>query len=677
MGIFDQCFDVFQQPAEEPMLHWCMRNVKTADGRPFDHWTSPHLGAPGGPMEAFQDPLVREVYEMFGTRLAKTTFGLMAMIYVSAVQPSPCMFTSATRRLVEEIIGDRAWKMIAVSNIFDQLPPEARRPKQKIYLPRNRWDSGWAESPATLADKSIKVLHGNEIAKWRYLRGTNEAHPWPLAKERCKEHPDKKIIGEGSPTVQGKCPLEREYLSGWGCKLNVPCPRCIRFQELRLGKGDKGGIIFDKPPSGRLDERLAMRTARYACLYCGAELRNDVRAWMMTRGVWVPDGCTVDHDAAAKLFDGLPDLGTHHDHPSTPYRWDGWAAASWIRGEPTRDGEIASFQLSSLYSLALGWGDIAAEFAKGKTRPATMRNFVNSWLADTWVEKRQAEPWEDVCVRIMRDYPRQIVPLEFTLLGLGVDVQSDHFVYHVVAAGRPRRFATIDYGTAETLEEIFDTVLLADYEHQDGGPPLIVRRSLIDTGFDPADDEATTIHAWARKAMARLAKLRRRQTVRGCKGANQPLGMPYSLRTLGKDTTSPGAQYYLVDPDFTHSIVDRALYGAAPEAAGGWSLFKAEPWEHEDFVRQMMNDAPTEVLDKRTNEPRRQWQRINTDIPNDYRAAGRYAVAALLAEMRNGEAPARAKPDAQQQDQTQRRPEPPRTGLRTADGRPFCILDRR
>jgi phage terminase large subunit GpA-like protein len=689
---FASSLRVFERPPELPLLLWAMTNVRTIDDRPYDHFESPHLGAPGGPFEAYTDPLVREIYKMWATRLGKTLGLLICGIYTSAVEPAPIFCGSATRDLVEQVIGERGWKMVELSNLFEDVPPEGRRSKRAIRLDRNRWYTGWSESPRTLADKSAKVLLGNEIPKWRHLRGTNEAHPWELAKERTKEYPDRKILGEGSPTVRGRCLIEAAFKTGWGCRLYVPCPKCWRWQTLQFGSGDKGGIVAEGLHAGRVVPNDAQRTAKYACQYCGVELKNDVRPQMMRKGVWVPDGCQVDHDEAAKLFEGLGEFETHHDHPERPYRWGGWGNATWIRGTPLRDGPIASYQLSTIYSLSVGWGDVARKFAEARLRPSLLQNLINSWFAETWEIHNREEEWEVVLRRLLgfsadgktqvvKPHNRGRVPLGFSLLSCGVDVQSDHFVWSLVAAARPRRWAIVDHGEADSLDWIRDHVLLQPWEHSDGGRPLYVRRCLIDTGFDPADDEANTIHHWARKAQRLAVAKRIPQIVRGCKGASEPLRMPYQERTLGAGTSCPGAKYVLVDGDFTQPIVDRAIYEAEPGTAGSMLLFEAEPHEHEDLVVQLMNEFCDTVLNKKKKE-QRIWVRKDETIPNDKRDATRYGIVGNLQEIRGGgEVPVRVTetPEAieRREAEERRRREAPRPGLRMPDGRTFDILSRR
>lgn len=676
---FEQCWEIFEPAPDEPMLLWLLQHFKTPDERPYDHFASPHIGAPGGPWEAMQDPHVREVILMWASRLGKTYSGLAFLLWISAVWPAPCFFASATRDLVEQIIGERAWKIVELAGLW-KVPPEGRRPKRTIRLPKNRWHSGWSESPRTLADKAAKVLHGNEIGKWRHLRGTNEAHPWQLAKERPKEFPDRKIIGEGTPTVQGRCTVETDFLAGWQCRLAVPCPKCVRWQFLRFGKGDKGGIVAEGL-HGRADPSLAQRTARYACAYCGTEWGNEVRPWVMRRGLWVPDGAEIDQDEAAKIFDGLPEFSTHHEHPSRPYRWEGWDNAKWIRGTLTRPGEIASYQLSTLYSLAVGWGDVARKFAEAKQKPALLQNFINSWLGETFRQQRREEEWEKVARRLMGEHPtpRYVVPREFSRLAIGVDVQADHYVYGVVAVGRPRRWAVVDEGEADSLDEILEKVALRPYDHADGGAPVYPCRMLVDTGYDPASESGETIHHWARQATKKAARVGRRLIVRGCKGASKQLGMPFDERILGARSAAPGSRFVLVDGDFTQSIIEHALYEATPGAEGSLALFEAEVHDHEDFVRQLMNESRSERLTS-GNRIAYSWDRVDETFPNDDRDKVRYAIVALLQEIRGREAPPRSAAAAQVTQEEPRRRSPTAGGgfvSKPDGGRPFVTFERK
>ena len=70
-------------------------------------------------------------------------------------------------------------------------------------------------------------------------------------------------------------------------------------------------------------------------------------------------------------------------------------------------------------------------------------------------------------------------------------------------------------------------------------------------------------------------------------------------------------------------------------------MFDLDLYEHEDYLRQLLNDAPVTQFDRYNNETI-SWNRINTDIPNDVRDTKRYNCAAMVAATGNGEVRSRA-----------------------------------
>jgi len=692
MGIFDRCFEVFRPQPDEPWLLWAQRHLKTFDGgseRAWDHFASPHIGAPGGPAEAYEDPLVREINLMFATRLAKTTSCLGFLLATSHRSPAPVMLTNATRDLVQDTVSERVWQMADAAGVFGRLPRPGKRSKRRVRLPGCRWNVGWAENPRSLADKSAKLLHIGEADKWRWLKGTKEADPFNLAKERAKEWPDRKILVESSPSIAKQSRIEAGFLSGWGCHFYVPCPKCGKYQRLQLGKGEPGSIWYAKDPSGRHNPQLAYRTACYVCAYCEHRIGEDARPWMMRRGVWCPAGCEVDHDAAAALFDGVPEGVSHHREDLPPeqrtYQWRGWEHASWVRGTPTRPGENASYQLSTLYSLSSGWGDVAKAFLESLGKVGGLQNFINSWLAETWEEKKQTEEWESLARKLICTVPQKLVPQEASIVTVGIDRQHDHFVLDALAFAPGKKPWMIDYGYIETFTELRNW-LLTTYPHQDCGPEVPILRAFIDVNYHPTDEDGSTVHVWIKETnrLARAAGLPLQ--VFACRGANRELHQPLKIHKPDGNSHFMGGTLVEVDHPHTQDWLDKRLFGQVVDAKIDpgkptdevlLRIFKAEPYEHEDFIKQLLNEAPAEFMNAKTKRMTRVWAKVDENSPNDHRDATRYAYAAFLHATFGGTVPSRVQTIQTQQAARVRSSQDRPTGFTTPDGRPFFVGNRR
>jgi phage terminase large subunit GpA-like protein len=599
------------------MLHWNCKNVQTHEGRAYAHDAYPHIGAPGGPCDAFDLWQYLTIWLQWASRLGKTFFGECATLKTADSDPCPMMFASADAKLAKEVVG-RTYGMIErCPRLREQLPKRRRQDLVKLWF--CRIFVAWSRSASTLADKAVRVGHANEIDKWEHPSTSREADPLKLFDDRFKEFPAHKKIKEGTPQLKHSSRVERGRLASTNCQYNVPCPHCDRYQTLRMGDGkSRGGIVWEKNEAGKSDKELARKTARYLCLHCGEAIRDEHRGPMMRAGVWCPEGCQVNDAEAKKVAAEWP---TRQDF------WGGWQSSPWVTESPLRDGRDAGYQLSSLYALSLGWGDIAAEFVDSKANQQNLRNFINQWLAETWEIVSRKETWEQVGQRIINaEYRRGVVPKWASLLTIGVDYQHGKGIYPWVvdAWGPGRRNATIAYGEADSLDELEQGVIRTAWTHADGGPSLKIHTGLIDSGNRPLG-----IYEFCERFNRSGIQLF------PCKGSNRALASDYDRVVLGQNTAKPGTVLYHVDTVRSQIWMERTIHDIPRDGDGGFSLHAGNLFEHQDFLQQLLNDAPVEKLDAHNNASE-SWDRIDTNVPNDLRDCKRYAYAAMLIASRNG-----------------------------------------
>lgn len=615
-------------------LDWARRHARNTDGRPFSHEHYPHLGSPGGPCDALDDPEVRRIWLQFGSRLGKTFLGQCAMMKKADSNPGPMMFASSVEKVASDVI-ERTYSMIEQSpRVSPQLRPKVRRRQSCIDFDACQCFVAWSRSVSTLADKEVEFGHGNEIDKWEHQSTSKEADPLKLFLDRFKNRPHHKVILESTPTIKGKSRIETGRLGSTNCQFYVPCPHCERYQRLDLDR-----IKWDHLESGKSDKDLARRTAKYECEHCGEVIQDHHRPVVLRLGVWCPEGCKVKDVEAKRAAEqcAATDGG---------YEWHGWAHADWIEGCPLRDGPDAGYQLSSLYALSLAWGDIAAEFVSSKEKTQDLRNFVNQWKADTWETVHRKTTWEQLGARIiLPGVKRGLVPNGFSFLTAGVDRQAEHLVWVIDAWGPERASHTVDYGTCDAIEDLLNLVIERSFAHQDRGPTLQVQLTLIDSGYHPKD-----IYEFCK------SRNQKGQKVWPCKGSNTALNTPYLERRLGDDTLMPGAPIIHVDSLSTQDWLQQQLTMETGPGAG--TLFEGSLWEHQDYLEQLLNDSA--VVKLGTNKVDREvWERIDENTPNDYRDCRRYAYAAMLRVTRG----AAIRPRAVAQPQRQEDPPPTKSNV--------------
>lgn len=612
-------FDVFEPRLETTNLRWAVDYAWTFDGKPYQHDQYPHIGAPGGPEDALDDPEIRRIIEQWATRLGKTFLGQVAMLKKADCDPCPMLFASSTEQAATDVVK-RTYQMMGHSNrMRAHLRPEHLRTQKRIDYKACQCWIAWARSTTTLADKEVEFGHASEVDKWEHAGAASnkakEADPFKLFMERFKNRQShSKIIVESTPTIKGKSRIEALRLNSSNCQFHVPCPHCERYQVLDFDR-----VKWDKNEAGKSTVDLARRTARYECAHCEKTIHDHHRPMMLRLGVWCPEGCTVkdvEAKCAAQRRISIVHGGTDGDSLMAD-QWRGWKYADWIEGPPLRDGPDAGYQLSSLYAMSLSWGDVAAEFVGSKDKPQELRNFINSWLAKTWEITNRETTWETLGKRVIIETHRLLIPAWASLLTLGIDRQSeggDRMPWVVDAWGPEGRVHTVAYGEAESFEELKANIILPTWNYEDSGS-LTIAMGLMDAGHKPHG-----VHDFCVEMQSRHAR-----QIHACKGSNQALTSEYQVVTLGENTARPGGKLVHVDTIRSQLWIEQQLTCEPTN----YSLYSGSLLEHQDFLEQLLNDAAVHKLDN-SNHARESWNRVDENVPNDFRDCRRYAWVAML-----------------------------------------------
>ena len=558
---FAECFRAFRPSPQVRTLIWAIDNLVNDQGRPYDHAAYPHLGAPGGPFDAYDDPRVRTISKQWATRLGKTFAAHCYLLKQSITDPGPMMVALPVEKTAKEQVA-RLYQMCHQRDILNShLLRNERLQKQDLIEFRNCLvHVAWSRSTTTLADKNIKYGHAGEYDKWEHQSTSREAHPHKLFDDRMKDYQStRKVIYEGTPTVKGQSPIERRRLSGSNCKYYVPCPECKQYQTLETEQ-----IRWDKGPDGKSDPNIAEKTARYQCKHCEFEAQDYHRSWMMRRGVWCPEGCKINNERALAYAEECMVEPENHE-------WSGWSNACWVDGKPARDGGDASYQLSSHYALSLGWGDIAKEFLQSKDKTHEFRNFKNQWEGVTWERHERKQTWEELGGRLITSTKRGIVPVGMSLITIGVDKQGEFYVYDVEAWGPMQSSHTVAYGYADSAKELLE--VLNSKWACDNNEFLRASMVLIDSGFRPRE-----VHEFIESSKDIGIPMR------ACRGASGALNAYYVKKKNGPKTSNPGKTVIWVDADMTQEWVEDQVYTLKQGDPGASSLYAGSLEEHQDYL---------------------------------------------------------------------------------------------
>jgi len=589
--------DALQPRTVETSADWLRMYFYSHTGEAFSEQQSPWVTAPHGPCWAWDSIQFRTIWLQWAARMFKTNFGLAMLQRSMDQRPEETMFATPDETNCKSVFG-RLWKMIEhCPRLRHEAPLRVRQSKTQIKLKRSVCHGAWPRGKSRLADKSIRVGHGNEISKWKDESTSTEGDPISRFRKRGAEFPDRKFLLESTPSITGRCAVEAGRLQSTNHRYHVPCPHCHKFQTLEFGHGTGPGMVhYEKDASGNTDRQLARRTAHYVCLHCEGRIEDIHRPWMMNRGVWVPAGCKVNHDRAMDARNLPPD------------------DMSWLIGSPTNWGSDYGSQISVFYALYHGWGDIVDDFLAKCKKPRTLQQWVNEDKGETWAVKRSKSTPEIVGEKLKTDIPRRFLPDWARLVTVTIDQQRADGGYRLwvcLAHGINGAAHVVDYGICQQLDEIWDAHIRSPYQHLDGGNPMMPHAAAADSGWDT---KKTYDFCNTHPGMLPI------------KGSSGEIagGVPYRVAAVDSGQYA-GQILFTVNTDFWETDLQARLDERLPGEDESLSLCAGADRDG-DFLEQLCNATLSDKVDGR-GQARLAWIKKDESTPNDYRDAVRYGLS--------------------------------------------------
>nr|DAN39069.1 MAG TPA: terminase large subunit [Caudoviricetes sp.] len=489
-------------------------------------------------MDKFTDPLIEQIVLCFGAQLGKTETELNMIGYALDQTQSPVMMVYPTDAIAKFASDKRVQPMIkSVKSISDNFDENSKL-LELDFNNGNYMVLVGANSPSSLSSRSIKYLFFDEIDKYPAFSG-KEADPIKLAKERTKTFVDKKIVMVSTPTVESGNIWQALMNANERRQYYVPCPHCGVSQTLKFKQ--------IKWPDEHNDNADMIRdTAYYECEHCGEHIYDKHKMEMLRHGEW---------RAANK---------------------------------PQSKVRSISYHLSSIYSPWVTFGDVAYEFKNSKDTPASLMNFINSWLAEPW---RSAKTKSTQALHFTEStYDRGVVPDKATLLIASVDVQLDHFWWEVRAYAPGVKSYLIDYGQASTWNDLEEIIVNREYPSEYGEPRQVMKAG-VDSGF--RTDEVYQFCARFPEICIPLKGSSNHKT----------LTAPYSMSSVEKGVIG-GLKLYVLNTDYWKDFIFARMVRPTDEV-GTIHLFKDCPQEYIDHLR---SEEKQEIRNVKTGEVTVQWK---------------------------------------------------------------------
>lgn len=539
-------------------------------------------------MDAISDPRTQRVTFIAPSQSAKTTFGIVVVLYYAHQEPSPQLVVQPTITMAEDFSKGRLTPTVEASSDLAGLfgVPRSRDSNNTILSKQyagGQLDIAGSNSPAGLASRPKRVLFFDEVDRYQEEAG-NEGDPISIGEARTRSFQrTRKIIIVTSPTddpvqdADGRWTGSRgwrEFLSGTREVWEEPCVHCGTFQVLTF---DRLRYLEDAAA-----DAVNPESVYYPCVACGEHLTEADRPQMRAR---------------ARFRQTRADASPVH----------------------------RSFHVQGLSAAFALWDELASEFTKKKNDPVTLKTFLNTGLGVVWKDVR-AENQKDLLLARARRFdggaadtdPEFEIPRDAGVLTIGVDVQHDRLeatlwawgvgqqawsIIHVVLHGDP---------TQPAVWQQLDEWRKLKWKHESGAM-LSVTAVAVDAGDG---NMANHVYRWCAPRLG--------DQVFAVKGHNSPTA-PLTPRVPTK--VKPGRLYMIGVNGLTERWYRRLNM---LEGSHGPGYVHLSHRATEEYVKQLL--GMERKYDPRSR--RRRWvPRKNTRV--EAADCANYALAALLLSTRD------------------------------------------
>ncbi|MDX6481729.1 MAG: hypothetical protein QOG85_2239 [Gaiellaceae bacterium] len=483
------------------------------------------------------DPAVHTVVCMKPAQFAWTTCIENFIGYRIDLDPGPIVIVEPRDRDCEKFSKKRLDPMFRDTPCLREkiAPAKSRDPgntiREKLY-PGGSITLVGANSPAGLSGDSVRDVILDEVDRYPASAGA-EGDPVDLAKQRNEAFWNRKTLMGSTPRDKETSRIEPAYLESDQRKLFAPCPDCGHHQVLEWGqvrwqKELEDGELVDAIPedySGAYTE--LPETAAYSCEACGS-LWGDAKRWAASR-------------------------------------WAEWRATRPFRG-------VAGFHANRLYASNRALSEIVQSFLDAAPYPERLKVWVNTTLAQTWVEK--GERVEEGSLLARREPYGPQAPAGVVVVVASVDVQDDRLELELLGIGRGEEDWSLrhtitrgDPSTGVPWRDI-DTIRTTPIQREDG-VLLRIQAMTVDTGGH---------HSQAAYNFCRPRYAQRVWAIKGQPGEGRPIWPKKATKkNVGK------TNLFLVGVDAAKEQIYARL--RIPKPGPGYSHFPDD--RDEEYFRQL------------------------------------------------------------------------------------------
>ncbi len=346
-----------------------------------------------------------------GTQLGFTEVGNNIIGYYMHIDPRSIGMWLPTDALAERHAKKKLWKMIETTSVLKEVVfPRNKGTGENSTITQLMFPGGatsiyGSNSTASYRSDSISVAIKDDIDGFvDDVEG--EGSPVELIDNRTDSYANRKIYENSTPTIDGMSHIQTEFEESTQSEYYMPCTECTQMVKFSIDNfkytHENYKLISD---------------VEFCCPHCGSLIKEQNKTWMM------------DYNNGAKFID-------------------------------KQEHKVKGFKVNSFYS-PLGWTSwvrIIEEYLKAKKKlkdgdDRLMKRFINTRLAEVYkpmVKKTDADELKKLVIGV----DEGVVPKDTWKIVMAVDVQGDHFWYEVRCLLYGVSYHVLQYGRAETWEDI-------------------------------------------------------------------------------------------------------------------------------------------------------------------------------------------------------------------------------
>ena len=284
---FSRAFANYTPPADLTVSEWAaehriLSRESSAEAGPWRNERTPYMVEP---MNAFNDPRVREISVVAMSQVGKSEVELNIIGYIIDQDPGSVLYIQPNLDDAKKFSRLRIAPMIRDCDTLRTKVSEVRSRDAGNTVLQKTFPGGMltmvgSQSPSALASTPARYVLGDEVDRWAMSAGS-EGDPWALAAARTTTFYNAKMVAVSTPTIKGYSRIEKLFLDGTQERWCSQCPSCGEWHNITF---DDIKFDFDITGSGRR-KSYTLHSVHWCCPSCGclhteAEMRAQPARWI-------------------------------------------------------------------------------------------------------------------------------------------------------------------------------------------------------------------------------------------------------------------------------------------------------------------------------------------------------------------------------------------------------------